>query len=359
MVRRGGSSAVRKELRASGEVSRTKSFLLIAGVIVVVVAIVIVAYLKFFKDRAAKAQDMIPADADLVISLNWQSTSLEGQNFQAVLARLGSQDVMSAATAFLVGSKFGNSKLSFADDIAPWLGGDVVVSRRAYDQEKIPTVFLPVADVSEKESFLNKVKGEGDSVNTQRYRGYQITTIGGKQPMSYFEAHHFVIISSRVQALQSSIDILNNAAHPLTEAPDYKIIAEQQPKEHVISVVSDVSDLLRQIPNLDTSKFPLDTPTRLGITIGATTKGLDFRITAPGSDAQQVFGSDFKDEIAALVPEDASAYLGGRGADGFLRNYLDNIFSSPLLASRGLSIDGIQQNYNVNFEEDLYSLLKG
>lgn len=341
---------------------KIRSFIII-GVLTVLVGVVAgVLYWLFFSNHNYSTASLAPIDSEMYMKMEWRESSEQNTNLNNLSLNLGGATTIDDFLKLLIPEKFGNTKTTFKDDIAPWVSDDVAIVRRHIANSNEDVKMFVASDKDKKQAFLNKIVSEADTTAKENYKGYQIQSLFGAAPVSFAEVGNTVIFGAKPQVLHDVLDVAAGDAKSLTKAEDFNVTQKHIDKNVLISAFMDVSPYFKNPEKFGLSPdlgVVLNGQARVGITFAAKQTGFGLQIFAPKKKTNDAPKNNFNNDILTITPNSIAGYLGATNVSDLLNQYLTTIFTNEKLKSKGITQDTIQSKYGVDINKDLLDWSKG
>lgn len=345
----------------SSDQQKLRSFVII-GVLTVLVGVVAgVLYWLFFASRNFSTASLVPIDSQLYMQLEWRESSDQNTNLNNLSLSLGGATTIDDFLKILIPAQFGNTKTTFRENIAPWVG-DVAIIRRNISNKDGEIKLFVVSDKDKKDAFLSKISNEADTVAKENYKGYQIQSLFGSVQVAFVEIGNTVAFAGKPQALHDVLDVASGDVKPITKAEDYKASARHIDSNNLISVFMDVSTFFR-----DPEKFGLPRDlaislpgqARMSLAVAAKESGFGVQIFIPKDFNKKSPENNYNNDILAVTPNSIEGYLGSTNLSSLVNQYLTSIFTLSKLQNKDITQKSIETKYNINIEQDFLSWMKG
>jgi len=280
------------------------------------------------------------------------------------------------------------------EDIQPWLGPEV-----AYGTFHGPTVsergpemffYVGTTDEASTQAVLNtllqkRVEKDGVSLGNQTYRGVVITCVNAESPAKsecYAVARDYLdhayglgFFFGNLTRLERTIDLMLDGGPSLWDNADFQTARAKLPQERVGMGYGDaehiLSALVKPAPGDAVAQALWDAfspyaPTCVGFAISFADEGvaLDFYAPTPAAMGFAV-QPPMALQTAGLVPGDALAFAAGQNPGLWWQQFLDKLAElaqNPELDAElqeNLNIQAIEEDWGIDFEDDVFSWMTG
>ncbi|GEM_PF-6490832 len=309
--------------------SRFRSRWLVPVVLVGIVVVVVVISWFYFFGKVSSAAKLVPADNMIYIQLDPQAGDIIPSEDGGYLETLGS--------VFWSSFSFSNPWFSYEDDVKPWLGDEVVLTKASSDQLD---PFVLLAEVGDKQKALETVEkmeekmagGEGE-VNTVRYKGVDVYQVEDPVMISGCYYKGYVIMSTKIENVKNIIDVGNGDAPAIDGVKQFKKLSDNLSDGENRSLL--VALRLREALEATTSTLGvssqlfvkrLDFPEEmmLGLGIWPETEGLEIK-TYLGTARLESLKNIEESHLSGTMPQDAIIYYEGEDFASVVSEFFGNV----------------------------------
>lgn len=336
-----------------------RKFVIITLVVLLIAIVAGGLYWKFYLNRTLDAAEVLSADTELLLHLDWREDGVQNINLNSLSENFGGRTTVDGILVRFLGKTFANSDFNFRNDIAPWLGNDLVVSRRTLGDAATQIYLFTVNDEKARDIFLNRLEKEATNVSTEVYKNHEIKTLTGKVPVSVTMLSKYLVVGAKPKLVKDAIDISDGTTPSLYKTPNFAKISRNTDHASLLYGLLDIAPLVRNSSLLGAAAPKSGDHARLGLSLGALDSGFSMKVFVPGSENNKTQKSSFNANILNLLPNSIVGYLGGTDVSGFVREYLTTLLGIPNIFQDNLTTATIEKKYNVNLENDLYSWMTG
>jgi len=305
------------------------SRLLVPVILAGIVVVVVIAVWFYFFGKASTAAKLVPADNMMYIQMNPDAGDIIPSDDGSYLENLGA--------VFWSSFSLNNPWFSFEDDVKPWLGDQVVLTKASPD---LLDPFVLIAEVGDKSEALRTVEGLQDkfsdgstSLSKERYKGVDIYQLEDQVMMSgcYFKG--YIVLSSQIESVKEIIRVGSGDESSLAGTKQFKKLSENlTADDQDLSLL--VSLRLRQV--LETTASALGIKTQLLVkrldfpdemlfclAMWPQESGLQLKTYLGSARFEGMSGSEI--HMQNTVPRDIIAYFEGENITSLLREFADDV----------------------------------
>jgi hypothetical protein len=293
----------------------------------------IVALVQSDNDQVAQtdhAADLVPASALAYVHATVDPGSEQWKNAVSLIQRVPRLAQLRDRT--LRGLTARGAKLDLEHQVYPWLGDEAALALLAGGGQARSLILLEVSDAALARDFLARAVGR---VRKSSYRGVTIEFYGNLAT-SFLE--DFLAIG-RVENIRAAIDAWQGRTESLAASPAFERTRSGLPDEerlvYAYAPRAGVKHVLGAQPGpLGRLVKLIDEPALAGAAVGlqAQEKGVhvDYVSTLKRKTIRDARERPFEPKLLDIVPRDAIAYFGERGADRIFERISSVVGSSAL-----------------------------
>lgn len=305
------------------------SRLLVPVILAGIVVVVVIAIWFYFFGKASTAAKLVPAENMMYIQMNPEAGDIIPSDDGSYLENLGA--------VFWSSFSLNNPWFSFEDDIKPWLGDEVVLTKASPD---LLDPFVLIAEVGDKSEALQTIKDLEDkfsdgstALNKERYKGVDIYQLEDQVMMSgcYFKG--YIVLSSQIESVKEIIRVGSGDEKSLAATKQFKKLSENLTKDDQdLSLL--VSLRLRQVLETTASELGvkaqllvkrLDFPDEMlfGLAMWPQESGLHLKTYLGSARFEGMKGSEI--HMQDTMPRDTIAYFEGENITSLLREFFGDV----------------------------------
>jgi hypothetical protein len=336
---------------AAGEPARSRSAwakpVVIAVVALVVVAGIAVGALAFaLRGSSDTITKLVPSDASVYATVYLDpalSQKLAIRNLMKKFPAVDTTGELNNRLNDFFDSAFEGSGISFEQDVAPWIGGQLGAVVKVENTATSAALLIASKDDAAATAALSKLKGQlgnnGDSFTTEQHGGVTLT-IG--TPSSGTDKHvfgmvgHTVIFASATTIAESVIDTSQGSHANITSSAGYTNVQKGLPKDRLAMVFIDAAPLIKDLEQSDLSSAAaaglpgpvtaLEAYRAAGITVSAADSGITVDVSVD-LDASKLSAEQRASLTAAphdnttyrFVPRSSYVLIAGENLDRTIR----------------------------------------
>ena len=262
---------------------------------------------------SADPATMAPGSSSVFIEGTIRPQGEQKSNIEALVKTVAGisdpgQQIVKQIDSGLAEAKTGQ-KLTYEDDIAPWLGEKAGIFLEHYDGQDFKGVggAIQTTDSGAAADFIDKAKEPGDRDGSYKGSDY---VIDGDNGTVIGVVHDFLVVGEDKRTFEDVVDL--SSGDSLDENDDYSSTVSGAPDDSIANVYVNVGELIRQAgPTVDQAVLSFYESLGYDISNGTALASL-----IPGSDRVEV---DVSTNVGAKTAPtgDASQLLGSFPADSF------------------------------------------
>jgi len=367
-------SQTQKEERQS---LKTKSIVKWSAIFIVIVLIAaFIAYQLFYKK--IEAENFVPENPTSLMLIDINPDSEQNLSLDKLAMNLGNENIFSdyLEGQFFQGISPENLKLD-TQDLKSWLGDKLVISKiKLSNLEDRSAHIVEVKNIEKAKEVLGaineNIKKKGSVVTNEEFRHIGINFIEGENNVAYALYDNFLLVSEDPAGIKMMIDTRTGRNKSLLSDKVYKKLRKKlKADDFVVFTFIDVISTLKYIsglsPQIDFSfidRVASSGRINVGAVFTAKENGVEANILLGGSGDSYEKKKGFKPNLAEKIPADVSFYIEGQDIKSFTERLIvggmgDNLSDEDLQAKSELLKKGINLQFGVDLEKDLFSLLTG
>ena len=348
------------------------------GVIAALVLLLmgLLAYYKFF--RRLQPENFIPENPITFLLIDINPDSQQNDALDKLAANLGDDEIFKRYIEgqFFQGISKDNLKIE-EGDLKSWLGEQLVISKvRSGQQGSKSAHVIEIANLDKARDILGtineNVKKRGSVVSKEEFRGTDIVYIEGSQEnIAYALYENFLLFSEDPAGIKIMVDTAIGRSKSLSADRIYRRIKRKlKGDDFVVFAFIDLVESLREVTKLSNQidipflgQISAGTRFNMGIVFQAQDNGVQMTTLLGGESEAYEKKKGFKPDLASAMPDNTAFYWEGQEFQSLVERLLvsqeDGLDQSERAAKIELLKKGLELQYGLDLDEDLFAMLEG